>query len=472
MKLGITSKLFFAILMTCVIAAVAMAAAVRYSFSKGFLGYLNEQEEQRVESIRPTLAKAYQEHGSWDFLRGNRREWFRLTRPPGLPSPEDHHSGEAGAFPMPPETDLTGLNLRVSVLDEQKKNVIGNPQPGPGAVLKSIEVDGRAVGWIALVPFQQVSTGAALRFQEQQLKTSWIIGGIAILLAALVALFLAQMFLAPVKRIAASTHRLATGDFKTRVEISSRDELGRLAEDFNHLALTLEKNERLRRVFMADVSHELRTPLSVLKGELEAIEDEIRPISLVTVKSLQIEVEALGKLVNDLYELSLSDVGALTYRKIRVDVFDVLRLTIAIFQERFMEKSIQLEFQPGNEQAAFCHADPDRLRQLFNNILENALKYTDAGGRLAIGHTEDEQMIHLHFHDTKPGVPEEMLPHLFDRFYRVESSRNRATGGAGLGLAISRNIVEAHLGTMIAQASSLGGLWISVSLPRAGSIIE
>jgi two-component system sensor histidine kinase BaeS len=275
------------------------------------------------------------------------------------------------------------------------------------------------------------------------------------------------MVLAPVKRIAASTHRLATGDYTTRVPASSNDELGRLAEDFNQLALALAKNEQLRRGFMADVSHELRTPLSVLKGELEAIEDGIRPMSLATVQSLQGEVATLGKLVNDLYELSLSDVGALSYRKTRIDVFEVLRSTLPAFRERFAEKSIGLELQLQDEDEAFCHADPDRLRQLFNNVFENAVRYTDAGGKLVVSGFEDGRMLRLDFHDTKPGVPKEVLPHLFERFYRVESSRNRATGGAGLGLAISRNIVEAHQGSITADASPLGGLWISVSIPIA-----
>jgi two-component system sensor histidine kinase BaeS len=165
--------------------------------------------------------------------------------------------------------------------------------------------------------------------------------------------------------------------------------------------------------------------------------------------------------------LSLSDVGALTYRKTRTDVFEVLRSTLGAFQERFAEKSIHVELQLQQQDSAFCHADPDRLRQLFNNVFENAVRYTDAGGKLVVSGYGDGRMVRLDFHDTEPGVPEELLPYLFERFYRVEASRNRATGGAGLGLAISRNIVEAHQGTITAQASPLGGLWISVSIPMA-----
>ncbi len=470
MRVGITSKLFLAILLTCAIVAIAMAIAMRYSFNQGFLGYLNEQEEQRVETLRPTLASAYEEHGSWDFLRNNPRRWFSLTRPPGMAAPAEDkgNPGEARARFTPPESDLTGLNLRISLLDDQRKLVIGNPAAGDGAMLKSVDVDGATVGWIALLPFQQVSAGAASSFQEQQMKASWIIGGSATLLAALVAWLLAQMFLAPVKRIAASTHRLAIGDYGHRVAVSSSDELGRLAQDFNQLALTLEKNERLRRAFMADVSHELRTPLSVLKGELEAMEDGVRPTSADGIQSLQAEVATLGKLVDDLHELALSDVGALTYRKSRIEIVELLRQSCAAFEERFAARAIGLQIQAAQAQTAYCHADPDRLRQLFKNILENTLRYTDSGGRLVIAVTKNRRAVTLDFQDSKPGVAPDILPHLFERFYRVESSRSRATGGSGLGLAISRNIVEAHQGSIVAQASVLGGLRLVVTLPLAG----
>lgn len=472
LDIGITSKLFLAILLTCIVVAVAVSAAGRYSFSQGFLGYLNEQESQRVESLRPVLARAYQENGSWEFLRERPRAWFGLIRPPGLPPPPDASGGAppASRGGNLPESELTGLNLRLALLDAQKRHVIGNPRLSQAAQLKPIEVDGAAVGWIAMVPFQEVTTGAAMQFQEQQRKTSWIIAGLAVLLAALVAYLLAQMFLAPVKRIAASTHRLAGGDYDSRVNVHSGDELGRLAGDFNRLANTLQRNEQLRRAFMADVSHELRTPLAALKAELEAVEDGIRPLALSTVASLQAQVSTLGKLVNDLYELSLSDLGALSYRKVCADMVEILGLAVDAFGDRFAEKGIRMQLQlPAGGQAP-CDVDPDRMRQLLYNLLENSLRYTDAPGTLDILLAADAASVRLVFEDSAPGVPDAMLPQLFDRFFRAERSRSRATGGAGLGLAISRNIVHAHQGQIHAAPSPRGGLRIEVILPRTEGI--
>lgn len=464
MRLGITAKLFLAILLTCVLASVAMLGAMRFSFQHGFLRYLNEQEEQRVEAVLPKLIEAYRQNGSWEFLRDSPRVWFSLIRPEGMPHP-DHRQGHDGKMFVMPESELTGIMMRFSLLDAEKQLVIGNPKHVEQAPMRAIEVDGKTVGWVAWLPLERAITRVGMRFHDQQLKSGWVILLIAIVLAAVVAWLLARVFLAPLKRITASTHSLAAGDYTTRVGVSSGDELGRLAEDFNRLALTLEKNEQLRRDFMADISHELRTPLSVLKGELEAVEDGVRPMTIKAIKSLQAEVATLNKLVDDLYQLSLSDVGALAYRKTRVELQAVLTQSVEMFSERFAEKSISVSLDVGPIAPVECNADAMRLQQMFSNLLENSARYTDKGGRLAIQLSVKDGVAYIDFQDSSPGVEPEKLPHLFERFYRVDNSRSRATGGSGLGLAISRNIAEAHQGGMRAQASPIGGVWITVTLP-------
>ena len=276
---------------------------------------------------------------------------------------------------------------------------------------------------------------------------------------------LARVFLQPLKRVAAATHRLAAGSYDTRVAVGSRDELGRLAEDFNRLAESLERNETLRRRFMADVSHELRTPLTVLSGELEALEDGVRPLSRESLASLRGEVNALAKLVNDLNQLALADVGALAYRKETVDIAPLVQQAIESHRERVAERGLALE--ASLDQGALVFADADRLQQMFRNLLENAARYTDRGGRVRVALRRADGQVAIEFDDTAPGVPSEALPHLFERFYRVEGSRSRADGGTGLGLSICRSIAAAHGGDIAASASPLGGLRVSVTLPVA-----
>ncbi|MRW91480.1 sensor histidine kinase efflux regulator BaeS [Duganella sp. FT80W] len=462
-RLRITSKLFLAILLCCAVIAVAMTVASMASFGRGFIGYLNEQEAQRIASLQPTLSKAYLEHGTWNFLRDNPRAWFSLLEPDSAPEQPDN------GLPQPRrrvvEADLTGLNMRVSLLDAQRRLVIGNPLISSFAAFHPISVNGATVGWVALMPFQEVTTGAGKRFQQQQQQANWIIAAIGIALAAVAGWLLSRMILAPVKRLAAATHRLASGDYSTRVAPGAQDELGELAQDFNQLALTLDKNESLRRDFMSDVSHELRTPLAVLRGELEAIEDGVRPLSMAGVQSLKAEVATLGKLVDDLYALSLADAGALSYRMQPLNVVELLRVLLSAFEPRFSAREIRVSLTAGEQPE--CEGDADRLRQLFNNLLENSLRYTDAGGELRVTATVAGGQLQLDFSDSKPGVPDHQLALMFERFYRADPSRNRSTGGAGLGLAISRNIVEAHQGRITAQASPLGGICISVTLPLA-----
>jgi two-component system sensor histidine kinase BaeS len=250
--------------------------------------------------------------------------------------------------------------------------------------------------------------------------------------------------------------------------VAGTDELGQLARDFNSLALTLEKNEQARRQWVADISHELRTPLAVLRGEVEALQDGVRQTTPETLHSLHSEVMRLSRMVDDLHQLALSDVGALTYRKRKVNLGEELREAADSFRSGFAGKGIMLAADLPSAPAIDVFADPERLHQLFNNLLDNSLKYTEAGGRLDIRLETGEGVASIHFMDSAPGVPEAEIGRLFDRLYRVESSRSRATGGAGLGLAICRNIVEAHEGTITAKPSPLGGVWITVVLPVAG----
>lgn len=469
MKFGITTKAFLAVLLVALAVLLAMGAVGRWSFTRGFVGYMDELALQRMEDVLPKFVRAYGREGNWDFLRNNRRAWFHLTRPQaGDEEPQrwnEERGLRSGPLDTPPESDLTGAVFRLSLVDRELRFVMGNPTAAAqdGAVKRAIEVDGQTVGWLVMGPFQKVSDTGARRFYDEQLLATLLVGGIAALFAVGISLWSARSLVAPIKRVAAATHRLAAGDYAERVQPSSSDEVGQLARDFNSLARALEANERMRRDFMADVSHELRTPLAVLRGELEAMEDGVRPLDGEALQSLKAEVMNLTRLVNDLNELALADVGALVYRKTPVAVGDVLESTVGAFRERLMVGglALKLELAPGLRLAA----DESRLRQLFRNLVENTLRYTDPGGCLKVVARRDGDEVCIDFMDSAPGVSETLLPQLFERFFRGEASRNRATGGSGLGLAICRSIVEAHDGSISAHASPLGGVWVALRFP-------
>jgi two-component system sensor histidine kinase BaeS len=467
MKLNLTTRLFAAVLSTAALVALAMGVAAHINLNRDFLGYLNEQAVGRLELAVPSVAAGYRQHGSWDFLRERPDLWFRLLRP--VP-PMTEGTGASLAdrpWPQPTPAELTGASRRFTLLDEQRRRLVGFQTPAEQAVERPIVIDGLTVGWLVLTPFESVSYGAEKRFADGQAQAGWLVGGAAVLLAAAVALWASRRLLQPVRQVAQATHRLAAGDYAARAPEPAScadDEIARLTRDFNQLALTLQRNEVMRREFMADVSHELRTPLGVLNGELEALEDGVRPLDAAALRALKGEVLTLHKLVDDLYELSLADVGALTYRKTDLDLRQILDETAGAFGERLRSSGLQLQLElPGGPLPAF--GDARRLRQLFANLFENSCRYTDAGGALRLQACSEGRRHLVDLHDSAPGVRSDQLSQLFERFFRGEASRCRASGGAGLGLSICQRIVLAHEGCIEARPSPMGGLWLRVDLP-------
>ena len=249
------------------------------------------------------------------------------------------------------------------------------------------------------------------------------------------------------------------------VRIGKRyEEVGALAKDFNRLADALERNQQARRDWGADIAHELRTPLSILRGEIQALQDGVRPVSAEALASLQSECDRLTALVGDLYQLALSDAGALEYRFVEMDLGAVVMDAADEHRRALTDAGLTLAIE-SLPTSMKVRGDEQRLSQMLGNLLVNARRYTDVPGTIRIRAAREGKSWNLCIEDSPPGVPTNLLPKLFDRLFRVETSRSRAAGGAGLGLAICRNIVEAHGGKIEAGVSALGGLAITVSLP-------
>jgi len=460
MKLSftLTARLFAAVFSTAMAVALAMGVFSHINLNRDFIGYLNEQGVNRLELARTSVTAGYRENGrSWDFLREKPELWGRLLRP--LVPEADMPAVKQGP------AELTGATRRFTLFDENHERVAGYAGPVEPTVARPIIVDGLTVGWLALTPIESVSPGAEKHFYDAQLRSAWVVGGAAVLLAGAVAFWISRRLLSPVRRVADATHRLAAGDFEVRVpETRNNDDIASLGRDFNQLALTLQRNEAMRREFLADVSHELRTPLGVLHGELEALEDGVRKLDAQALRSLQGEVGILHKLVDDLHELSMADVGALAYRKSEVDLCQLIDVTAGAFGERLHGSGLRLQLDLP-EQPLRVFGDERRLRQLLGNLVENSCRYTDAGGALSISARRSGEHAVIDVQDTSPGVGPEHLPRLFERFFRVDASRSRRGGGSGLGLSICQRIAEAHEGRIEARPSPLGGLWMRVELP-------
>lgn len=478
MKTGITYRLFLAILLAAGLAVVSMVLIMQWSLSRGFLRYINTVEKSSVSLLAAKLEEGYGRELSWDFVRRDPARWRQVviaSLPEEAPPPPEDAShtspplppaGEGGPPPRPLPPHLAhNFAQRLFLLDAGRKVLVGQVAVPADSEATPLRHGGRTVGFLGLLPRTNLSEGHQQRFLKEQRLALTLVAGIVVALSAGLSLILATRLVRPLRELARATHQLAAGTYSVRVPVSSSDEVGQLAADFNSLALTLEKNEKARRNWVADISHELRTPVAILQGEIEALQDGIRQPTPDAVHSLHVEVLRLGRLVDDLYQLSLSDVGALTYRKTDLDLAGLLTESLATFRPAFEAKGISLSRELAPEGPAIVFGDEERLRQLFANLLSNALNYTDHGGEAAVGLTCRNGSVTIDFQDSAPGVPDGDIPRLFERLYRVEESRSRAAGGAGLGLAICRNIVEAHAGTIEAQHSPMGGLWIRSTLP-------
>ena len=489
MRIGITAKLFGAILITNIVMAVAFASAIHFGITHAFRDYIRDREQRRLGAFAQVLSAAYAEHGDWRFLREDEDRWNALSRQVGPffgspdgrgrvgPSDRDGRPPPKVGAPPPPREGEPGKGMRppveghalhgVTLVDAGRRPVAGRPVPGrEPAFTQPVVVDGSTVGWLQR-PMPAIP-GPEAQFEEQLLQTGWIVAGIALLLAAGAAFPLARGLLSPIRRLADGTKRLVASDFGTPVPVTSDDELGRLTREFNRLAETLKGAEEARRGFLADVSHELRTPISILRVELEALQDGVRQPTPGALQSLQAEVSALGALVDDLYNLAVADLGPGAYDFADVDVAALAGSAADAFAERLAARGLAIDTGGIPDEPVLARGDARWLGQVLRNLLENSLRYTNEGGRVRIAASRQADDAVIDIMDSAPGVPADLRPRLFDRLFRVEASRSREFGGAGLGLSLCRSVVQAHGGRIEALDSPLGGLWIRVVLPSAG----
>lgn len=488
MKISITRRLFLAIILAAGMAVISMILIMHWSMRQGFLRYINMMEKDGISRLASALENGYRHDSGWGFVLRDPTVWPQLIIasipggdlppptldsrpgfPPGAPfaPPSNPEMGGGGAPPgaRPPHLPLH-LGQRFFLLDADGKVLISQIAIPAHSETTPLLHQKKIIGYLGLLPREKLSEPRQERFLKEQTLAFLMVAGVVLLLATGLSLLLSKRLVRPLQSLAGATHLLAAGRFSTRVEVVSTDELGQLAEHFNSLAMTLEKNERSRRQWVADISHELRTPVAILQGEIEALQDGIRQPDPDSLRSLHGEVLRLARLVEDLYQLAMSDLGALTYQKKNLDIIGLLKETIATHHTKFSDKGITLTSTLPTKKTVEIFGDAERLRQLFANLLNNSLKYTNAGGELRLDMTCHAHNVTIDFQDSAPGVAEVDMKRVFERLYRVETSRNRETGGAGLGLAICRNIVEAHQGKISAQSSPLGGLWVQVELPR------
>ncbi len=510
MKFNLFHKIFSAFMVTILAAIVVLVLIMYFTANRRFSEYVTRVEMGQLDDLVAALGSLHQEKQSWKPFRDDPGFWPRfvwlylpessgfIAPPPPIPRgrkdyrergissgqpfaqpPERANgnrppeSGGAGELrrgpppgPPPPFIRKESIGFRLALFDKNKKLVAGPPGfPVRGYLLRPINSERSTVGWIALMPLKHWSHPLEPAFLQEQTRALFVAGFCVLALAGVISYFLSRHFLAPIRKLTQATEELSSLNLGTRIDVQTGDELGRLASTFNSMAAALEKNEALRKQWTSDVAHELRTPLAILRGEIEAMQDGVREISPERLSSLHDETNRIGKLVDDLHLLFVADSKNLVREKRPVKPQAILQDVIGAFETRLIQAGIHVEANSIEDQEAIILGDEDRLRQLFANLMENTVRYTNSPGVLRINHYCSLQNLTLVIEDSSPGVPTEALERVFDRLYRLDKSRGRALGGGGLGLSICKEIVGGHDGSIRAAHSSLGGLLISIEFP-------
>ncbi|MDX2465137.1 MAG: ATP-binding protein [Porticoccus sp.] len=480
----IQNKLFLASIIGSSLLVGIMFVLMQWSVDRGMLNYINTRESLQWQSVADTLARYYSEKNNWQEFRSNHRLYLEMihdvlparrqhqNRPPFHDNNDydrrdfnqrdgDKSNTPQNLPPPPPHNDPRQLPI---LADQNMLPLIGYRDDRVDYQSLPIRVEGKLVGHILLVKQEKITDGFELNFINQQRETLLAISLVVLLLSAITSFPMARHVVRPIKQLATAARALTQGNYQQQCNSQRRDELGELNRDFNQLSRTLGENDNNRKRWLADTSHELRTPIAIVRGELEAMLDGVRTLDEKNIRSAHQEVLHLGKLVDDLYDLSNADIGAMRYRMAEIDfnelVKDVSEQHRSLFDEHKLEMTLELKKEP-----ITIWGDETRLSQLLSNLLTNSCKYTDAGGKLQVHLTQDESWVRLTLSDSTPGVSDQALSNLFDYLYRVENSRNRKTGGSGLGLAICQHIAQAHQGTLSAEHSSMGGIAITLALP-------
>ncbi len=275
----------------------------------------------------------------------------------------------------------------------------------------------------------------------------------ALLVAFVLTFVLSRRITRPVERLTVAVEEMARGALPAPVPVSGRDEIAELARSFNAMAAAIANQDELRRRMVSDVAHELRTPLTNLRCELEAIHDGLAVADAARVASLHEEILHLTRLADDLQELAVAEAGGLHLQLEAVDLGSTVARAAGLLRAEAERRRIALTIE---ETEAMVIADHTRIGQIVRNLLTNALQHTPDGGRIGVTVRRDEAGVVVSVTDTGHGIPAAELERVFERFYRVDESRNRDSGGAGLGLAIVRRLVELHGGKVWAESSPDG----------------
>lgn len=443
-------KLFLSFTLIVFVSVSLVAVIARRGTINDLRTYMFRGGMYGLSDMATSLENYYHANGSWNGVQA----FFRVM-PGGMP-------GMGGM--MNQRLLLTDAS-RIIVADTQG-NLIGNKltESELAAAIPLMD-DGQTVGYLLPVGGISISAVNQQALLNRLGRGVFLAGIIAGALGLILALGLAYTLIRPVRALTFAAQKLAEGDLSQRVEVSGEDELATLGHTFNQMADTLQQAEEARRAMTADIAHELRTPLAVQRANLEALQDGVYPLTGENLAPVIEQNHLLTHLVEDLRTLALADAGQIELERSPTDFSALVGRVVERFQPQAVTQQVKLNVTPPASPIPEVLLDPTRLEQILTNLLSNALRFTPEGGQVDLALDSTPKTVLVRVHDSGPGIPEEALPYIFGRFYRVDKSRSRAEGGSGLGLAIARQLARAHGGDLTVANHPAGGAVFTLILP-------
>ena len=441
----LTLKLTLGFLLVGIIGAVLVAVITGQRTQQAFDRFVNNREQQEIADL---LADYYERTGGWDGL---------------------------GRF-MDNSRRLRQQTPRMTVVDSERRIVFGGGQGNNGRLYPQnlpnglpIEVDGQQVGMVVIaggipLPANNNRFSPEVSFLRTVTTSAILSAIIAGVMALVLGGLLARTLIRPLQELTSATQIMAAGQLGHQVQVRSQDEIGQLATSFNQMSSDLAQASQTRKQMTADIAHDLRTPLTILRGYTEGLKDGTLDGSPHLYDIMYEEVALLQHLVEDLRTLSLADAGELSLNIRAVDPKALLERTGLAYVMGAEQRGLELRIEATNDMPSVM-VDADRMTQVFNNLVSNALRFTTQG-EIVLAATAVNQQVQFEVRDTGMGISAAELSHIFDRFYRADESRQRVgDGSSGLGLAIAKAIVEAHDGEITAVSTPNQGTTFTITLP-------
>jgi two-component system, OmpR family, sensor histidine kinase BaeS len=456
---SLRTKLSLSYVLVALIVVLLISALTYVFVQRHFIEYVKQNQELKNKEIVSTLSRQFKENGKWDvavietigvsYLENGIIIDIKDNRGNTIWNAKEHNNG-----------------MCLRIIENMANNAstqYGNTKGGYTEFSYSIKHDLTKVGVV------QIGTSSYLNEHDlafiSTMNTVLIGVGIFSLLFALVlGTLMARRLSSPISRVIGAAKSIANGLYSDRIsEKSNTSEINQLTLTINNLADSMEKQELLRKRLTSDVAHELRTPIATLQSHMEAMIDGIWKPDIDRLKSCHEEIIRIGKMVGDLDKLAKFESENLVLNKELFDISELTKRLIQNFESDFLNKSLEINFTGSKEE---IFADKDKVSQVVVNLLSNALKYTPEGGKVNVNVKGTEEITQFVVKDNGPGIPKEDLPYIFERFYRADKSRNRLTGGSGIGLTIIKAIVEAHGGNVDVNSSREYGSEFIVSFPK------